>query len=185
MTDTTALTAPAAGPSASTPATAAATATAIAVPTTVSTTPASAAPAAATPAAVQPEAAAPGASFSPAPTAPAASSASLAAPAPAPASTGAGGTELWSSLLVTLLALAFVLALAWLFLRLLKRATTLRGANGQEPWQVVQALPLGGRERLVIVRHGAREYVLGVTPASVSLIDQRAPGDTERPAPPA
>jgi flagellar biosynthetic protein FliO len=182
MTDTTALTAPAPAPA---PGPSAAAATAIAVPTTVPTTPASAAPAAATPAAAQPEAAAPGASFSPAPTAPAATSASLAAPAPAPASTGAGGAELWSSLLVTLLALAFVLALAWLLLRLLKRATTLRGADGQVPWQVVQALPLGGRERLVIVRRGAREYVLGVTPASVSLIDQRAPGDAERPAPPA
>lgn len=82
-------------------------------------------------------------------------------------------TGLWSSLLVTMLALAFVLALAWLFLRLLKRATTLRAVDGRVPPQVVQAVPLGGRERLVVVRDGGHEYVLGVTAASVSLIDKR------------
>ena len=93
------------------------------------------------------------------------------APALADSAAGAG---LWSSLLVTVLALAFVLALAWLFLRLLKRATTLRAVDGQMPPQVVQAVALGGRERLVIVRHGGNEYVLGVTAASVSLIDKYA-----------
>ena len=79
-------------------------------------------------------------------------------------------------LLVTLVALAFVLALAWLFLRLLKRATSPRTADGQAPWQVVQAVPLGGRERLVVVRRGAHEYVLGVTASSVSLIDKQSTG---------
>lgn len=82
--------------------------------------------------------------------------------------------SLWSSVLVTMLALAFVLALAWLFLRLLKRATTLRSIDGRAPPQVVQAVPLGGRERLIIVRDGDHEYVLGVTTANVSLIDKRA-----------
>lgn len=93
------------------------------------------------------------------------------AAASAPVVAGAG---LWSSLLVTMLALAFVLALAWLFLRLLKRATTLRAVDGRVPPQVLKAVPLGGRERLVVVRDGEHEYVLGVTAASVSLIDKRA-----------
>ena len=93
------------------------------------------------------------------------------APAVAGSALDAG---LWSSLLVTALALAFVLALAWLFLRLLKRATTLRAVDGRVPPQVLQAVPLGGRERLVVVRDGATEYVLGVTANSVSLIDKRA-----------
>ena len=92
------------------------------------------------------------------------------APAVAGSALDAG---LWSSLLVTALALAFVLALAWLFLRLLKRATKLRSVDGRAPPQVVQAVPLGGRERLVVVRDGGHEYVLGVTAASVSLIDKR------------
>ncbi len=107
----------------------------------------------------------------------AASAASAAAPVLADTSAG-----LWSSLLATLLALAFVLALAWLFLRLLKRATTLRSVDGRTPPQVVQAVPLGGRERLVIVRHGAQEYVLGVTAASISLIDKRTASSHDLPA---
>ena len=90
-------------------------------------------------------------------------------------------TGLWSSLLVTMLALAFVLALAWLFLRLLKRATTLRAVDGRVPPQVVQAVPLGGRERLVVVRDGGHEYVLGVTAASVNLIDKRPVAPTAPP----
>ncbi len=80
---------------------------------------------------------------------------------------------IWSSLLVTALALAFVLALAWLFLRLLKRATTPRSAQGREPPHVVQAVSLGAKERVVILRDGAQEYVLGVTSTQVSLIDKR------------
>ena len=99
------------------------------------------------------------------------------ASAAASAAQAAGGPPeagLWTSVLVTILALAFVLALAWLFLRLLKRATTMRSVDGRAPPQVVQAVPLGGRERLVVVRDGDHEYVLGVTAANVSLIDKRA-----------
>ena len=82
--------------------------------------------------------------------------------------------RLWSSFLVTLLALAFVLALAWLLLRLFKRAMMRpRTGGGRVPLEVVEALSLGGRERLVVVRKGAREYVLGVTTASVSLLDKQ------------
>lgn len=107
--------------------------------------------------------------------------ASVAVPAPVPVDTGPAAAGLWSSVLVTLVALAFVLALAWLFLRLLKRATTLRTAGGQTALQVVQAVPLGGRERLVVVRHGAHEYVLGVTPASVILIDKTTLKSSDQP----
>ena len=59
-------------------------------------------------------------------------------------------------------------------LRLFKRAMTPRAVNGQAPVNVIQAVALGGRERLVIVRQGNHEYVLGVTAASVNLIDKRA-----------
>lgn len=104
----------------------------------------------------------------PAQPSPAPESLTLAQPALAQADEG-----LWSSLVVTALALAFVLALAWLFLRLLKRATTPRSAHGREPPHVVQAVSLGAKERVVILRDGAHEYVLGVTSTQVSLIDKR------------
>jgi len=99
---------------------------------------------------------------------------------PAPVAAGAADTKLWSSFLVSLLALAFVLGLAWLLLRLFKRAMTPRAVNGQMPVNVLQAVALGGRERLVIVRQGDHEYVLGVTATSVNLIDKRALGAGER-----
>jgi flagellar biogenesis protein FliO len=89
------------------------------------------------------------------------------------AAAGAADVKLWSSFLMTLLALAFVLALAWLVLRLLKRVMIPRAVNGQAPVNVMQAVALGGRERLVIVRQGDHEYLLGVTAASVNLIDKR------------
>ncbi|MDR2156146.1 MAG: flagellar biosynthetic protein FliO [Burkholderiaceae bacterium] len=113
--------------------------------------------------------------------------ASVAAPPSLPASSGtftavqepvavAAGTaeaKLWSSFAATLLALVFVLALAWLLLRLFKRVVMPRAASGQLPLEVVQAVALGGRERLVVARQGDQEYVLGVTAASVNLIDKR------------
>lgn len=79
-----------------------------------------------------------------------------------------------ASLLVTALALAFVLALAWALLRLLKRGMQMRGmAAGAAAPQVLQAISLGGRERLVLVRHAGADYLLGVTAASITLVDKQ------------
>jgi len=78
---------------------------------------------------------------------------------------------MWSDFLFTVLALVFVLVLAWLFLFALKRF--IGGRHTQKiPLHVVQALPLGGRERLLIVRYGMQEYVLGVTAHSIQVIDK-------------
>lgn len=75
-------------------------------------------------------------------------------------------------LLSTALALGFVLLLAWVGLRLLKRLQAGRagGASASQP-QVLHSAPLGPRERLVSVRHRGREYLLGVTPGAISVID--------------
>lgn len=89
------------------------------------------------------------------------------------AGTGPADAGLWSSLLVTVLALAFVLALAWLFLRLLKRSTALRSVDGRLPPQVVQAVSLGARERVVVLQHDGHEYLLGVTASQINLLDKR------------
>lgn len=87
--------------------------------------------------------------------------------------TGLSGSFL-ANLLVTALALAFVLALAWALLRLLKRGMHMRGmAAGAAAPQVLQAISLGGRERLVLVRHAGADYLLGVTPASVTVVDKQ------------
>jgi len=85
---------------------------------------------------------------------------------------------IWSNVLFTVLALALVLVLAWLFLVVLKRVTGGRTDSRKTPLHIVQALPLGGRERLLVVRYGTQEYVLGVTAHSVHTIDKRSPPAT-------
>lgn len=76
-------------------------------------------------------------------------------------------------LLVTLAALAFVLALAWIFLRLLKRGMQAHGASaGVAAPKVLQAVSLGGRERLVVVRHANVDYLLGVSEGGISVLDR-------------
>ncbi len=74
----------------------------------------------------------------------------------------------------TALALVFVLALAWLALRGLKRLQLRAGSAvaGDAP-QVLASTGLGPRERLVTVRWRGRDYLLGVTPGGVSFIDHR------------
>jgi len=93
--------------------------------------------------------------------------------ASAPANLGSAGGGLWSSFFVILLVLILISALAWLLPRLLKRTIALRTRDGQaSSLRVIQTVALGARERLVIVRRGDQEYVLGVTAASVNLIDK-------------
>ena len=77
----------------------------------------------------------------------------------------------WLGLVTSAISLALVLGLAWLLLRWLKRAQVGRGADTQP--QVLRAVALGPRERLVVVRHHDTEFLLGVTAASVSVIERR------------
>jgi flagellar protein FliO/FliZ len=85
----------------------------------------------------------------------------------------------WATLGTTVLSLLLVLALAWLLLHWLRR-TQSRSSLRDGP-RVLSSVGLGARERLVVVQHHDTEYLLGVTPASVSVIDRRRldapPGD--------
>lgn len=89
----------------------------------------------------------------------------------APVSPAAPLTEV----LGTVLALAFVLALAWILLRILQRTGIAQNRGGKATLQVVQQISLGGRERVALVRHGDREYLLGVTPHQVQLLSECTP----------
>ena len=71
----------------------------------------------------------------------------------------------------TALALALVLALAWLALRALKKLQGRSTGGGGNPMQVLRSAALGPRERLVTVRYRDREYLLGVATGGVNLID--------------
>lgn len=75
----------------------------------------------------------------------------------------------------TALALVFVLVLAWLALRLLKRFHE-RGASvsGGPTLEVLRSVSLGPRERLVLVRWRDQELLLGVTAGGITRIDSAA-----------
>ncbi len=76
-----------------------------------------------------------------------------------------------------LAALALVLALAWIALRVLRgrlgRGTGAQpgraGGNG-EALRFVRALPVGTKERVVLVEHRGERWLLGVTAGGISTI---------------
>lgn len=75
------------------------------------------------------------------------------------------------SLLITILALAAVLALAWFALKGLSRFSTRQLGNSRV--RIVQSVSVGNRERLVVVHFGNREYLVGVSAGGISTIDQQ------------
>jgi len=78
------------------------------------------------------------------------------------------------SVLSMLIALALVLALAWVALRLLR--SRLQGGGGAggtaggEALRFVRALAVGPKERVVIVEHRGERWMLGVTAGGISRI---------------
>jgi len=86
----------------------------------------------------------------------------------------------------TLLALAFVAALAWVSIALLKRLQQGRAggaaARAQGELRFVRALPVGSKERVVVVQYRGEEWLLGVTAGGISLL-ARNPPDTAGAAP--
>ena len=78
------------------------------------------------------------------------------------------------TLLITLLALVFVLVLAWLAIKLLARsgAVAMTGRNGR--LRLVQSVPVGARERIVLLEVDGEEWVVGVSAGSVTRLDRGA-----------
>jgi flagellar protein FliO/FliZ len=79
-----------------------------------------------------------------------------------------------SGLLGTIIALAVVLGLAWVSLRALRKWQDrgLGGRDGVADRQIrfVRALPVGQRERLVLVEAEGELMLVGVTSGSISLL---------------
>jgi flagellar protein FliO/FliZ len=72
-----------------------------------------------------------------------------------------------------LLALAFVLAVAWIVLRFMRARLQPGGsASGvaDDGLRFVRALPVGAKERVVIVEHRGERWMLGVTAGAISTI---------------
>ncbi|MEW6704707.1 MAG: flagellar biosynthetic protein FliO [Pseudomonadota bacterium] len=90
-----------------------------------------------------------------------------------------------SSVASMLVALLFVLALAWGAIRLLRRMQYGRAAGGDpEALRFVRALPLGPRERVVVLHYRGEEWVLGVAAGGISLLGRGpVPPPTSSPPP--
>jgi len=67
--------------------------------------------------------------------------------------------------------LAVVLALVWVTLRILKR--TQFGKSSDDTLRFMRALPVGNRERVVLIQYRGEEYMLGVTPGGINLLEKR------------
>lgn len=85
-----------------------------------------------------------------------------------------------SGLFGTLIALAFVLVLAWGALKLLRRWQDRAGGGGSTGvtgpgLRVVRALPVGPRERVVVIEVDGERMLIGVSAASVTLLTRLAP----------
>jgi len=94
------------------------------------------------------------------------------------------GTAL-SGLFGTIIALAVVLGLAWLTLRGLRQWQD-RGLGRpsdlpDHPMRFIRALPIGQRERLMLVEVKGELLLIGVSQGSISLL--RNWGETAAPAP--
>lgn len=92
----------------------------------------------------------------------------LAAAGAVPAAPAPAGSYLWE-LMAILLPLAFIIVCLLVLLRFLRRRFGLSGHDA--PLSVVQVLPVGPRERIVVVRSRAgRAFAVGVSAHAVTLV---------------
>ena len=87
-----------------------------------------------------------------------------------PAAPAASGSYIWE-LMAILLPLAFIIICLLVLLRFLRRRFGLSGHDA--PLSVVQVLPVGPRERIVVVRSRAgRAFAVGVSANAVTLVSE-------------
>jgi flagellar protein FliO/FliZ len=82
--------------------------------------------------------------------------------------------SLMSSVASMLLALGAVIALAWFVLKMMRSrmqpGTGFGGKAAEDALRFVRALPVGAKERVVIVEHRGERWMLGVTAGAISTI---------------
>lgn len=81
----------------------------------------------------------------------------------------------FSSILALVLALAFVLGLAWVFIWLLRKwqdhqTGTMANGNNDRPIRFLRSLPLGQRERVTLISAQGEIMLLGVSAGSITLL---------------
>lgn len=78
---------------------------------------------------------------------------------------GVNAGNLLQTLLALVLVLLLIAGMAWL----LKRSQQWHGI-GQKQFKVIAALPLGPREKAVLLQVGDQQLLIGVTPQNVNLL---------------
>lgn len=97
------------------------------------------------------------------------------------------GSTVLGSILATVLALAFVLGLAWVALRLLKYwqdrnlGSTPDAGSGDRALRFLRALPVGTRERVMLIEAEGERMLIGVTAGGITLL-ARWPATDRSPA---
>jgi flagellar protein FliO/FliZ len=91
------------------------------------------------------------------------------------------GTVL-SSILAIVIALGFVLALAWGVIWLLKKMQDRQlgvseVSSNDRPIRFLRALPLGQRERVALIEARGETMLIGVTAGSITLLARWSEGD--------
>ena len=76
-------------------------------------------------------------------------------------------TSLLQWLVSCFLVIGLILALAWLL-----KKSRLVPAMVQNQLRVISVLPLGNREKLLVVKVGEQQVLLGMTPANINLLCQ-------------
>lgn len=76
-------------------------------------------------------------------------------------------TGLLQWLVSCFLVIGLILLLAWLL-----KKSRLVPAMAQNQLRVISALPLGNREKLLVVKVGEQQVLLGMTPTSINLLCQ-------------
>lgn len=89
-------------------------------------------------------------------------------------STAEGGAGVLPELASGVLALLLVLGLAWASLKLMRRMNVNLGATAGAPGlRFLRALPVGPRERIVLVAYEGEVLMVGVAAGQITLLDRR------------
>ena len=86
---------------------------------------------------------------------------------PAAAAGQVPATDLLQWLVSCFLVIGLILALAWLL-----KKSRLVPSMAQNQLRVISVLPLGNREKLLVVKVGEQQVLIGMTPANINLLCQ-------------
>lgn len=86
-----------------------------------------------------------------------------------------------TTLLLTIFALAIVLVVAWLIIRGLASMGMAQNRNGR--LKIIESVPVGSRERIVVLEFNSREYLVGVTANGMVQLDAEKTTSPQTPPP--